>query len=279
MLAYLNPVSQWHAAREVVSLLITRRELTWEMTKRDLTDRYAGQVFGALWTIGHPLLMTTVYVFLFTVVFKARIDQKGLAVPTDFTVYILAGLLPWLMFQESMSKGSTVILSNASLVKQVVFPIEILPAKVVLASIVTQVIFIVLLMIYILVRFASIGWIFLLIPVLMTVQAFAMLGISYGLSAIGCYFRDLKDFVMVFATINLYLMPVVYVPEWVPSLLRPVVYLNPFSSMIWCYQDVIYFRAIVHPWAWVVFPLLSVIVFSVGYRTFRKVKVQFGNLL
>jgi lipopolysaccharide transport system permease protein len=58
-----------------------------------------------------------------------------------------------------------------------------------------------------------------------------------------------------------------------------VLYLNPFSYMIWCYQDALYFGRFEHPAAWVVFPLASLFTFALGYRVFRKLKTFFGNVL
>ena len=69
----------------------------------------------------------------------------------------------------------------------------------------------------------------------------------------GTYFRDVKDFVQVFCIAGMYLMPVVYLPTMVPEIFRPLLYLNPFSYMAWCYQDACYFGRFQHPWAWPVF--------------------------
>ena len=110
-------------------------------------------------------------------------------------------------------------------------------------------------------------------------QLLAMMGLAYMFAAIGAYFRDIKDFVQMFGTAGVYLAPIVYLPEMVPTLFKPVLYLNPFSYVIWCYQDVIYFGRIEHPYAWIVFPMLSVTIFVVGYRLFRKLKIGFGNVL
>ncbi|MCP3902000.1 MAG: ABC transporter permease [Planctomycetes bacterium] len=275
----VNPVAQWRAAHDLVAILVARRQLTWELAKRELTEKHAGQAIGAIWTIAHPLIMMLVYVFLFAVVFQAKIETKGLPVPLDFTVYILAGLVPWLVFQESMNKGATAITGNATLVKQVVFPVEILPAKVVLATVLTHVIFAILLIAYVLFRFRELPWTYALIPVLMFFQMLAMAGIAYAVAAAACYIRDLKELVTVFALVNLYLMPAFYLPEWVPEVIRPILYINPFSYMIWCYQDVFFFGSIAHPWAWLVFPLCSIIALLAGYRIFGRLKHHFGSVL
>jgi lipopolysaccharide transport system permease protein len=106
-----------------------------------------------------------------------------------------------------------------------------------------------------------------------------MIGLAYLLSAIGVYFRDLKDFAQLFATAGVYLIPAFYMPDWVPSLVQPLLYLNPFSYPIWCFQDVLYFGGFQHPWAWVATTLLSVTLFAVGYRVFRQLKPGFGTVL
>ena len=138
------------AFQEVVVVLMRQRLLTLELARQEIVDRYLGQVFGALWALGHPLIMMTLYVVIFTFVFKIRIGGTR-DLPLDYTTYLLAGLIPWFSFQESMNKASTVIINNANLVKQVVFPLEVLPVKGVVASLITQVIFLLLMIIYVLV--------------------------------------------------------------------------------------------------------------------------------
>ena len=269
---------QFQAFRESIHVLILHRRLTLEMAKREIQDRYLGQVFGIAWALGHPLVLMAVYVFIFAFVFKVKIGGTR-AGPLDYTTYLLSGLIPWLSFQESMSKGSTVIVGNANLVKQVIFPIEILPVKGVLASLITQVIFLVLLIVYVLITHYGLLWTYILLPLLIMLQALAMIGVSYILAAIGPYFRDSKDFVQVFSVIGLYLMPIFYLPESVPELFRPILYLNPFSYLIWCYQDALYFGQFEHWWAWPILVAMSMGVFVSGYRLFRKLKIMFGNVL
>jgi len=270
--------SHVQAFQEVVSLLTRHRQLTLEMARREISDRYLGQFFGVFWAFGHPLIFIGVYIFIFAVVFKVKIGGT-LALPFDYTVYLLSGLIPWMGFQESMSKSSTAIVSNANLVKQVVFPIEILPVKGVLSSLMTQVIFLIFLFIYVLCMYHTLPLTSLLIPLLLLSQLLAMIGASFILSSVGAYFRDVKDLIQVFSVVGVYLIPAFYLPEYVPALFRPFLYANPFSYFIWCYQDALYFGRIDHPLAWIVFPLLSVTVFYLGYRIFRKLKIMFGNVL
>lgn len=267
------------AARLTARLLFRHRELTWEMTKREITDRYAGQLLGPLWVIGHPLLLMALYVFLFAYVFPARVGTSG---GSGLSTYILSGLIPWMAFSEAIAKSTQVIISNASLVRQVVFPIEVLPVKSVLAAVVTQVVATVLLIAYMLVASSPLGLTALLIPVLFLLQLLAMCGVCYLLSAVGAYFRDLKDVVQVFLNAGLFLAPILYVPEVLarlPKVLSAALWLNPFSHLIWCYQDALYFGAIEHPASWIVLALLSPVVFIGGFTVFEKLRSLFGEIL
>ncbi|CAN1209709.1 Transport permease protein [Tumidithrix helvetica PCC 7403] len=270
--------SHLQAFRDVFRLLTTYKTLTWEMAKREITDRYRGQFFGLFWAVMHPLVLIGVYIFVFVIVFKVKIGGTR-EMPLDYTTYLLSGLIPWLAVQESMSKASTVITSNASLVKQVVFPIEILPIKSVLASLITQGIFFAILIVYVLVTHFALPVTYALLPLLVFVQMIGMAGVSYILAAIGAYFRDMKDIVQVFTVIGIYVLPIFYLPEQVPELFRPILYFNPFSYMIWCYQDALYFGRFAHPWAWVVYILLSHLIFALGYGLFERLKVMFGDVL
>jgi lipopolysaccharide transport system permease protein len=272
----LNPNGHLAAGRQLVDVLSRHRQLTWEFTKRELQERYAGQMLGTVWTLGHPLLLMALYVFVFGYVFRIRI--AGETSGADYAAYLLAGLIPWLAFQESMTKGTTVIVQSAGLVKQVVFPVEILPVKGVLASIFTELVCFAVLFAYVVWRDAF-SWMWLLLPALLAVQALAMIGTCYVLASVGVFIRDVKDIVVVFTVAGLYLMPTLYAPGTIPEGLVAFFWFNPFSHMVWCFQDVIYFRRIVHPTSWLAFPLLSAAVFYLGFRVFRRLRPMFGDAL
>ena len=270
--------TNWLALVELFALIRRHSQLTWEMTKRELSDRYAGSAVGMVWTIGHPLVQIAVYVFIFSYVFAARMGE-GVVSSFDYTTYILAGLIPWLGFSESMNKATGTITGNSNLVKQVVFPLEVLPVKGVLASFLTQLVSTAIMIVYALVTAGRLEWTYALLPALFAMQLLFMVGVSCLLCSVGAYFRDMKELVQIFCLIGIYLMPVVYQPHQVPPMFQPLLYFNPFSYLVWCYQDAVYFGTIAHPWAWPVLLVLSVGSFCLGYRTFRRLKPHFGNVL
>ena len=104
--------SNFQAFSELTLLLTRHKMLTYELARREIMDRYAGQFFGVFWTFVHPLVVILVYVFLFNFVFTSKVGGS-VQMPRDMTSYILAGIIPWLTFSESMSKASTAIVANA----------------------------------------------------------------------------------------------------------------------------------------------------------------------
>jgi lipopolysaccharide transport system permease protein len=262
---------------DIARLYATHRRLIWELAKRDLRDRFAGQFFGVVWAVGHPLVLMALYVLVFVYIFPGR-PGAGALTPRDLTISVLSGLIPWLTFQEVLANSATVIRNNASLVKQIVFPIEVLPVKAVLASTVSQLVATGFLIVYALAK-GTLESSLLLWPLLFAFQLLAMAGACYLLSAIGVFFRDLKDFIQIFCAANLFLQPILYAPDQLPRAFRAIFYANPFSYVVWCYQDAFFFGEIAHLWAWVLYPVGSVVLFYVGFRAFKKMKIGFGDVL
>jgi len=274
----IHPAAAASSLQAAATLLVRQRRLIWAMAKREISDRYAGQMLGGVWAIAHPLLVMAVYLFVFGYVFRTRIGGTR-ELPLDYTTYLLAGLVPWLSIQEALNKAPVSVTSNASLVKQVVFPLEVLPIKGVLASLLPQVVSLTVLVIYVIVKFRALPATYLLLPLVALIQIGQMCGLSFFLSAIGVYLRDLKDIIQVVLLLSMYLLPIFYLPSMVPPMFRPLLYLNPFSYIVWCYQDVCYFGRIEHPWAWIVASALAVIFFAAGWSVFRRLKPMFGNVL
>lgn len=263
---------------EIYKFIKLHRALIIELTRRDLKDQYTRQFLGSLWIIIYPLFMMGLYVLIFGFVLASRIGGTY-DLPLDYTTYILSGLVPWLCFQQALAKTSTVLLGQSNLIKQLIFPIEVLPIKAVLSALTTFMISMLVLLAYVAIKYGFPSPYYLLLPILIFLQILCMLGVGFIVSAFSLFFRDTKDFVNIFIMVGIYLMPIVYLPNWVPGIFRPILYGNFFSYMVWCYQDALYFGRFEHPWAWVIFSISSVGFLGVGYCVFRWLKPYFGDLV
>jgi lipopolysaccharide transport system permease protein len=260
----------------LIRSIARRRALVLEMARRELTDMHAGQAAGIVWLAVHPLLLFAVYAFLFTVVFRVRVGDRG---PSDYLIYLFAGLTPWLLTQDVMSRAAQVMTSNISIVKKVMFPVEVLVAKTLTSALAVQLVLLCSVLLYIVGARAAMPLTFVLLPVLFLLHLALLWGLALLLASITPYFRDVAELVRVFVTVNIYLMPIMYLPDMVPQALRFTLSMNPFSSLIWCYQDVLYFGSIAHPGAWIMLVFLAMTTLAAGSYVFVRLRHHFASVL
>ena len=266
-----------HAAL-IVRSLVRHRRLAWELAKRELVDRYVGQVGGTLWSIVQPALMIGVFIFLFAGVFTTRLVANS-GSPKQQIVYLLAGLVPWMTIQDALARAPAVITSNAALVKQVSFPLTVLPVKTLLPSYIMLPIGYGLLFLYVLFSGGTLSLSWSLLPACWVMLAIFTIGLAYCMSAITVYLRDAANVLQLVLFAGLYVSPIFYAPEAAPRLLRLAMYANPFTYLILCFQDVTYHGYIAHPMAWVAAAGLSALAFLVGARVFNVLQRYFGSFL
>jgi len=256
--------------------LYARRELIGELARRELRDRHTGQLLGVLWAYGHPLLLMLLYTFLFAYVFPARAGiGSGIR---DYSVNVFAGIVPWLAFQDILARSPSILVGHANLVKQIVFPTEVLPVKTALASALPFSVGLAFAVGYA-AWHGTLSWFVLALPLVVAFQLVAMVGVAFLLAAGGVFFRDLRDLVTVFCAVNLFAQPILYNPFATPRWLELVFLANPFSYLVWCWQDVLFHGAPMHPVAWVVFPLGSLGVLALGWMVFERTRHSFGDAL
>src|SRR6476659_6286035 len=111
--------------------LIRYRGLIQSLVARELKARYRGSVLGFLWSFINPLLLLSIYTFVFTVIIPNRN-----AITQPFAVFMFSGILPWNWFSSSLMEASGSLVSGGNLIKKVLFPAEILPIVSVLANMV-----------------------------------------------------------------------------------------------------------------------------------------------
>ena len=268
----------WQAIRNVVNTCLSRRELIAELTRRDIGASHAGHGLGSLWSYLQPLIIIGIYLLIFGFVIGSKIAIT-VTFPGDYPSYIAVGLIAWLGVQSALIKSTGALTSNSNLVKQVVFPIEVLPISSVLGALWPFWPALILVLVYKAAFGGGLPLTTLLLPIVVVMQVALCIGLAFMLSGLTCFVRDLREFVGLFCLIAMYITPAVYLPEWVPIAFQPLLYLNPFSYLTWVYQDTLFFGEILHPWSWVILFFMSILSLSYGFRLFQKLKPHYGNVL
>jgi lipopolysaccharide transport system permease protein len=266
------------SALQFGSTIWRHRGLVVELVMREIKGGHAVHGLGSVWVYAQPLVVVAGYMMIFGIVIGSKIAITD-TFPGNYTSYILIGVIPWLLMANALSRSTSVYISNSNIVKQVVFPIETLPVATVLATFITFLPAFAVMIAYKCFWGGGLALTATLIPLVLIMHFLIALGLTFLLSVTTPFLRDIREFVTIYLAIAMYFTPAVYLPDWVPEPLRPVLYLNPFSYIVWVYQDVLFFGEIKHGFAWVIFALMAVVAFFGGLHVFRRIRPFLGNVL
>jgi len=258
-------------------LLYRSNYMIWSMVIRDMKKRYVGSLLGIFWSVIQPLTQLMIYYFIFSVVFKIRLGPEYGG--THYAIWLIAGLLPWLFFAEVMNRCPSSVLEQSSLIKKMVFPSEILPIVTLSAAIISHLIGMIILIGLLVVLGGAISIkILLVIPYLFALGLFA-LGISWILSSLNVFLRDIGQVIGVVINIWFYLTPIVYSRQFVPGLLQKAFKLNPMLHIIEGYRMALLGKTDMDVTGLSYTLAVGTIFLVIGAFTFRRLKPTFADVL
>ncbi len=261
----------------MITDLWRHRRLTLSLVRRDIEARYRGSFGGGLWTFLNPLLLMITYYFVFGVVLRARFP--GDPTREGFVLNFLAGMLPWLAISEALGRSPGIILDHGNLVKKMIFPTEVLPVVRTLAALVTESVTLVLFLMLLLLTRGGVPTTALWLPLLLVPQIIMTLGLSFLLAATGAFLRDLLQLIGFALTLWFFLTPICYPPTAIPSELLPILGKNPMFALVQGYRAVL-LEGRAPEWAalWKLW-LISIVLFWMGWRWFRRLQSSFADVL
>ena len=104
------------------------------MVKRDFQQRYVGSAAGWIWGMIHPLVLLASYWFIFGYILKMPAGKNQ--AQGHYALFLFAGMLPWMLFSETLSRSTSSMLDQANLITKTVFPAEIVPITIFLSAMV-----------------------------------------------------------------------------------------------------------------------------------------------
>lgn len=248
------------------------RQMIFSLVRKDLRGRYKGSVLGFMWTFINPLLQLAVYTIVFSIIMRNGIEQ--------YYLFLFVALVPWIFFSSALTGGSTSILGSADMVKKIYFPREVLPISYITSSFVNMVLSFLVVFAVLLVTGYGFNLLALLyLPLIMAVEYILALGIALLSSALTVYFRDLAYILNIIAMAWQFLTPVMYSASQVPEKLMPVWRLNPMTSVIDAYRDILYYKQIPQVGTLAEALLLGIFVLVVGEIVFSKLQKGFAEEL
>ncbi|KVC76210.1 ABC transporter permease [Burkholderia ubonensis] len=254
------------------------RRLIFQMTRREVVGRYRGSMLGLLWSFFNPLLLLTVYTFVFSVIFKARWNT-GSDSKTEFAVVLFVGMIVFQVFSEAVNRAPSLIINNANYVKKVVFPLEVLPVVALLVALFhAGISFCVLLLAMIVLGF-KVYLTVLYFPLIALPFILFTLGVCWFLASLGVFIQDIGQSIGLVTTVLMFLTPVFYPVSSLPTHYQHIVSMNPLAYVIEQSRNVVIWGTVPN-WTGVLSTMVaSVAVAVLGYQWFNRTRKGFADVL
>ena len=251
--------------------LVRYRDLLGLLISNHIKTRYRRSALGVIWTLLNPLLTMSVMTIAFENLFQTTLK--------NYPVYILAGLLFWNFFAQSINAAMNSMVWGSSLLKRVYVPRTIFAVAIIGHSLVNLGLGLIPLIVIMLLVAQPFSLALLFLPVAVILTVMFVLGLALFFSTLAVFFTDVVDMFQVALTAWFYLTPVMYPAKILPDFYYQYLYLNPAYSLLSLFRDPIYFGQLPEfntLLAAVIFACLSLIV---GWWFFTRKADEFAYRL
>ena len=238
-----------------------------QLVSREFKVKYKRSVLGVAWSFINPLLTMAVQYVVFSTMFKSDTP--------NYPVYLLSGIVFFNFFNEAVGSGMASITGNAALIKKVYMPKYIYPLSKLFSSLINFSISLIPLMIVMLVTGTPIKWSMLLLIIDVICLLGFILGMILLLSTSMTFFQDTQFLWTVISLLWMYLTPIFYTPNIIPSNLLVFYHMNPMYQYITFARICIIDGVSPQPTAYLWCIVSSVIVLLIGMFTFKKHQDKF----
>lgn len=222
---------------KLLSELFDYREMIFSLVHRDLKGRYKNSFLGFAWTFVNPLLQLLVYTLVFSVIMRSGIK--------DYYLFLFVALIPWIFFSTCVGGGCNCILEQADMVKKIYFPREVIPLSYVISQFVNMALCFLVVFAVLLISGKGLSLTAMIfLPYVMIVEFILSLGMALLFSSITVYARDISNILAIITMAWQFLTPVMYSSDQVPQEVRWVFYMNPMTSVIEAYRDILYYKRV-----------------------------------
>ena len=257
--------------------LVERRTLILQLVKRDFHQRYIGSAVGWLWGLIHPIVLLAVYTFIFSYCLHQKLGPDQ--VTTSYPLFLFAGMLPWLLFSETVQRASGSLVEQANLITKTVFPSEIIPVSIYLSSAVSHLLALTLAIVVSAIWQQHLNPFLFLLPVLLLFLGMLAVGIGWIASALHVYLRDTAQIIQVILTFWWWITPIFLTESQFPVWARFVLTGNPLAYFVRAYRMILLGTQSPPAGDLAAIAAWSIITFVCGGLVFRYLKKGFADVL
>jgi lipopolysaccharide transport system permease protein len=274
---YNTKVMAYWPGRHFLYNLVERRSLLVQLVRRDFEQRFVGSAAGWLWGLIHPLVLLASWTFVFQTCLKVRLPPSEIT--QNYTLFLFAGFLPWLLFQDTVQRSAACLLEHKGLITKTLFPAELAPVSIFLSSLINHLMALVLAVGAIGVWGGHFGPGILVLPVYMLLLGLFAVGLGWVVSSLNVYLRDTAHVLLVGLTAWFWLTPIFITKEQIPPHLLWLIRLNPMTHFVEAYRERLLTDLPVNLRELGALCAAALIMFALGGLFFRHLKRGFADVL
>lgn len=210
--------------------------LTLEFVKRDFVERFAGSIFGSVWSFILPLVNIMIYTIIFSNIMNARLAQN--ASSFSYSVYLISALLPWTAFSTTIMRSTTIFIDKKNIISKINVTLPSMPLYINLSETVTLFISVTFYLGFLMIIGHGLSVYILMIPFIFMLQQLLAYAIGLILAVLTVFIRDLKEVVGIVLQVWFWFTPIVYVKEILPQWVQKVIVYNPVFILSDSFQNI-----------------------------------------
>ena len=249
-------------------------DLLYVITRKEIQVKYKGSLLGYLWSVAHPLALAVIFYYAFKIVIRLSVD------PYPYQLFLICGLFPWQWFSNSVTASPFIFISNASIIKKVNFPRNIIPLATILNDMIHFILTIPVIVVFMIFHgySPSLSWIYG-IPLLLLIQLLGTYGVVMIIASFNLFLRDLERITVLLITFAFYLTPIIYPASKVPGQYRTFLFLlNPLASLLVSWR-MLFLEGKTDPFHLSLSFTSALLIAVVGHLVFRKLSWKFAEVI
>jgi len=255
--------------------LIDKRGLLFQLVRRDFEQRFVGSAIGWIWGLIHPLVLLVSWWFVFQVCLKMPLPEDT----PNYPLFLFAGMLPWLLFSETVQRSASSILEQANLITKSVFPSEIIPVSVFLSQVVAHLLAVALVVIGAGVVLNQISIFLIVLPIYIFVTGLLAVGLGWIVASMHVFLRDTAQFLSVILTFWFWMTPIFISAQTYPTWARWLLAANPLYYLVRGYRTILLGTHVPDARDLAIAAAYGAATFLIGGLFFRQMKRGFADVL
>jgi len=257
--------------------LVERRSLLFQLVRRDFEQRFVGSAMGWVWGLIHPMVLLVSWTFVFQFCLHQGVPAGEAT--TNYPLFLFAGMLPWLLFSETISRSASSLLEHSNLITKTVFPAEMIPISVFLSALASHLLALALMIGAAGVWLNQISIFLILLPIYMLAVGLLAVGLGWIVASLHVFLRDTAQVLSVILTFWFWMTPIFIADRDFPKWAHFLLVANPLYYVVRAYRSVLLGSRMPDPRDLLVLTVWGCAAFFIGGLFFRHMKRGFADVL